>query len=52
MPGQQEQQTQRKITLNNLGLPSRALCMGLAPDFPFPTHLLSAVYFCLDSQDG
>lgn len=52
MAGQQEQPMQRKATVKDPGLPSRALSMGLVPDFPFPTHLLSAVYFCLDSQAG
>lgn len=54
MPGQWEQQVQRQITFNNLGLPSWALPSegGLVPDFPFPTHLLSVMYFCLDSQSG
>lgn len=52
MAGQQEQQMQRKITVNDLGLPSWALSMRLVPDFPFPTRLLSAVYFCLDPQAG
>lgn len=33
----------RKVTPNDLGLPPWALSRGLVPDFPFPTHLLSAV---------
>lgn len=54
MPGQWEQQVQRQITFNNLGLPSWALPSqgGLVPDFPFPIHLLSVVYFCFDSHSG
>lgn len=32
-----------------MGPPSQG---RLVPDFPFPTHLLSVIYFCLDSQSG
>lgn len=53
MAGQQEQQMQRKITVNDLGFPSWALSMGLVPDFPFPTvYCQLSIFVLIPRPDG
>lgn len=55
MPGQWEQQVQRQITFNNLGLPSWALPLKagwyLTSPFP-PIYCQSSIFVLIPNPDG